>query len=80
MSDRDWEGELRQVIVLADMQGADKREVTLAFDRGLREAHSEKGTYVRPMWAIAGWLVLVGAITHAFAIVAFVMWLTGALR
>lgn len=79
MTERDWEGELRQVIVLADMYGASKAEVAIATDRALREVHSEKKPLIRPLWALAGWLIAVGILTHVWMIVFLILKIAGVL-
>jgi hypothetical protein len=40
MMSADWEDELRQAIVLADMYGADRDEIAAAFERAMREVYS----------------------------------------
>lgn len=79
MTDRDWEDHLRQVIVLADMQGASKTEVATAFDRGLREAHSERKPLIRWYNALLGWLIAVGILTHGWTIVFVILKIAGVL-
>lgn len=79
MTERDWEGELRQVIVLADLQGADKATIATAFDRGLREAHSEKKPLIRWYNALLGWLIAVGIMTHVWIVVFLILKVAGVL-
>lgn len=38
----EWEDNIRQAIVLADMKGVDKGEISAAFAKGLAECHSQK--------------------------------------
>jgi DNA-directed RNA polymerase specialized sigma24 family protein len=40
MSDREWEWELRQAIVLADMYGASRDEIAAVFERAMSEVSS----------------------------------------
>lgn len=37
---REWEDELRQAIVLADMYGASREEIAAVFERAMREVYS----------------------------------------
>lgn len=37
---REWEDELRQAIVLADMYGASREEIAAAFEKAMAEVYS----------------------------------------
>jgi hypothetical protein len=37
---REWEDELRQAIVLADMHGASRDEIVAAFEKAMAEVYS----------------------------------------